>query len=224
MNYIWDGVWLGLGLSILAGPILFALIQTSIEYGFRRGATVGLGIWLSDLLFILFTFSSVAIITALTSWAGFELTLGILGGIALMGFGIGMILAKAPVIPAFEQLNTTLTATSKAGSPASFFKIPSYLSLFFKGFAINTFNPFTVFFWMGVTTTMVAGNDLNSTEAGWFYGGVLGTVVLTDALKCWLAKLIRPLLKAKYVLLLRRASGAILFLFGLVLLVRVALF
>ena len=52
MDALGSGILLGLTLSILTGPILFTIIQTSIEEGFRAGITVASGIWISDLLFI----------------------------------------------------------------------------------------------------------------------------------------------------------------------------
>ena len=52
MQYIADGVMLGLTLTILLGPIFVALTQTGIQHGIRAGVAVGTGIWVSDFIVI----------------------------------------------------------------------------------------------------------------------------------------------------------------------------
>ena len=79
ISYLLKGIMLGLLLSILVGPILFALIQAGIERGFRAGAMIGLGIWISDLLFILFAYFGISYLLDILEWDWFELTLGIAG-------------------------------------------------------------------------------------------------------------------------------------------------
>ena len=53
MNILIEGIKVGLILCFLIGPIFFALVQTGVEEGLRAGTAVGLGIWISDLIFIL---------------------------------------------------------------------------------------------------------------------------------------------------------------------------
>jgi len=47
-----EGILYGLVLAAMLGPIFVALTQTAIEKGAKAGLTVGLGIWISDLLII----------------------------------------------------------------------------------------------------------------------------------------------------------------------------
>lgn len=222
MDLLWNGILLGLTLSILVGPILFALIQTSIEYGFRRGLAVGIGIWISDVLYIAAAYFGMAYVTTVTNWSGFEPIVGSIGGLILMGFGIVMFVTKPPALPtankpAEEVMDDYIidALEVKIGKP------PSYFSLWLKGFLINTVNPFTVLFWSSITTTIVIKDALGSTDASLFYGGILGTIILTDILKIWLAKRIRTSLRPIHILRLRQISGAALFVFGIVLMVRV---
>ena len=103
MDLLWDGIQFGLALSVLVGPLLFALIQTSIEEGFRAGWMVGLGIWVSDILFVSITYFFISLVSEITKWDGLELTLGIFGGIILIFFGLGSLLSKAPAIESMEH-------------------------------------------------------------------------------------------------------------------------
>lgn len=205
MEFLWNGIKFGLALSILVGPLLFALIQTSIEEGFRAGAMVGLGIWMSDLMFVIATYTGISYIAKLTSWDGFEFTLGIFGGIILLVFGIGALVLKPPAMKASQK---------KAVRHSSF------VALWFRGWIINTFNPFTLFFWIGVSSMLFTQKELLPLEARLFYSGLLGVVILTDTAKIALAKAIRSWLKPEFILWSRRFAGMILLIFGIALILR----
>lgn len=225
MDLLIKGIFLGLTLSILVGPIIFTLIQTAIERGFRAGAMVGFGVWVSDVMYILIAYLGISYIVAITEYEGFEQILGTIGGLVLIGFGLSTLFSKPPPVPnenqsaediIDSQLPEILDFDTDDGE-----ELPGYLSLWLKGFLINTLNPFTIFFWTGVAGTMVAGKGFSHQDAFIFFGGIFLTVMLTDILKIWAAKAVRHLLKPKAILNLRRVSGLALAVFGIVLMVRV---
>lgn len=207
MDMLLGGIKLGLILSFMIGPIFFALVQTSVEEGFRAGAMVALGIWVSDASFVLAVYYGMSYLAEVIKAPSFSLILGVGGSILLACFGLATLLT----IP--KGLLTNTMPTYQRSS--------SYLSLFTKGFLINTVNPFTVFFWTSVMSTVVIKDGFDGTQASWFFGGVLGTIVVTDLLKVILAKKIRYSLRPIHLLWLRRVSGSALIVFGIVLLVRV---
>ncbi|MEM8906244.1 MAG: LysE family transporter [Bacteroidota bacterium] len=204
-----EGLYFGLILCFLLGPIFFALLQAGIEQGLRAGLMVGLGVWVSDFLFIVAVYWGVSYIIAITEWEGFELTLGLIGGIILILFGLGTILSPPPNI----QTTSSASKTSL-----------SYIALWIKGFLINTINPFTFFFWISVMSAVVVKDGLQSDDAFSFFVGILLMIVLTDVLKVYLAKRIRQHLRQIHVLWIRRFTGVALLVFGLVLIVRVVWF
>ncbi|TXB62405.1 LysE family translocator [Phaeodactylibacter luteus] len=207
MNLILEGVKVGMILCFLIGPIFFAIVQAGVEEGFRAGAMLGLGIWVSDFLFILSVYLGLAYISQVVSGPNFTLYLGIGGSITLAAFGAGALLT-APRTGALPEWSRQTLRTS------------SYHSLWLKGFLINTVNPFTFFFWIGVASSMVVEEGLAPLDARFFFGGVLGTIIVTDVLKIVLAKRIRQWLRPVHLLWLRRISGGALILFAIVLLGR----
>ena len=209
MDMLLDGMKLGLLLSFMIGPIFFALVQTSVEEGFRAGAMVALGIWVSDTSFVLAVYYGVSYLAEIVKAPSFSLILGIAGSILLACFGLATLLT----IPK-GLLSNTLPEYKRSSS---------YLSLFIKGFLINTINPFTVFFWTSLMGTVVVKDGFDGQQASWFFGAVLGTIVTTDLLKVILAKKIRYSLRPVHLLWLRRISGGALIVFGVVLLFRVLL-
>lgn len=205
MELFWNGIKLGLALSILTGPIVFTILQTSIEQGFRAGSMVCMGIWVSDLMFISVTYLGLSYVADLSKWDDLEFTLGIVGGIILLVFGSGALLLRPPAMEGFEQ---------KA------IRFSSWFSLWLKGFLVNTINPFTFFFWIGVSGMLFTEKALQPHEAQLFYGGLIGTIVATDCTKVGLAKFIRRWLKPSFIIWMRRVAGLALIIFGVVLLAR----
>jgi len=203
-----NGILFGLLLTILAGPIFFALVQAGIERGFRAGFVMGLGIWISDVLIITLVYQSVSYFVAAAETGSFKLWMGIAGGVMLTVIGLLTFFSPPPDMEAPKNIKTSTA---------------SYLTLFSKGFLINTINPFTFFFWVSVMTSVVLKEEMGTTSALLFFGGIIGTIMTTDSLKVILAKYIRRWLKPIHLLWARKISGVALMLFGIALFVRVLL-
>lgn len=198
---------MGLALSILVGPILFALVQTSLDRGVKSGLIVGLGIWMSDMLFITAIFWGFAYIQNVIALPNFEFFGGTIGGVILIAIGIGMLLNN--------KIDRTFAPKSRKE------KAKDGIGLWLKGFLINTVNPFTVFFWMGIVSTRLGGSSLRFADEGLFFIGLLGTVIIMDALKIMLAGRVRDALTDNLILRLRKITGIVLLIFGVVLIFRV---
>lgn len=201
--YLLKGITYGLMLSILIGPIFFALLQAGIEKGFKTGIAIGTGIWLSDFLYILTVYFSLTWIQNLTDSPNFKFYVGAIGGIILIAFGIGTLLDN-------KKIDKTKVI-----------KQSGYFGHAAKGFLINTVNPFTVFFWVAMSTEVLSSSP-QTMEAVFFFGGILGMIVLTDMLKVALAKQISKYLKMNYILIFRKIVGIVLLVGGIVLIYKTA--
>lgn len=206
MNYLLEGILLGLALTIMLGPIFIALTQTSIERGARAGLTAGLGIWMSDLLIIGGCYYFIRQLAELESNTSFKLWVGILGGAILLAFGIGSMVKKVREIV-----------------PQQAYKAKTWIGFWLKGFIVNTVNPFTFFFWISVILTNVVARGLNHNDKMIFLGGIMMTIIVTDTAKVMLAKMIRQHLTARHISIFGKVAGAGLCILGIVLIIRVLL-
>lgn len=205
MDLVWEGIQLGLVLTIMMGPILFTMIQTSIEEGFIAGVFVGAGVWFSDILYILFVYYGVSYIDQLAQNQSLLYGMAYVGCVILVVIGIGTFFSE---VPTFE-LNSEKVRKS------------SIFNLFTRGFLVNTVNPFTVFFWFGVTSTKVVSGTFDQSRAFLFFGAIMITIMTTDTLKAYLAKWISKKLTQKHIAWSRKITGILLFLFGVGLFCRV---
>lgn len=211
MNFFLDGMKIGVVLALMVGPLFFTLIQTGVEQGFRAGAMVGFGIWVSDFLYILAVYSGLSFLVRFVEDETYVFPLGVAGSALLILFGLISLLSvpqRAPMQHKVMHISTGRRSTS-------------YFSLWFKGFLINTLNPFTIFFWMGLMSTVAVRDDLQPVHARYFFLGILAVVVGTDLLKVYLAKQIRVIMRPVHIIWLRRVTGTALLIFGIALLFRV---
>jgi len=206
VEVFFQGVLFGLALTVMVGPIFFALLQTGIEEGFRAGLKVGFGIWTSDLIYISICYIGLSYVMELVKWDNFEFYLGTIGGFILLAVGIGGLISKP--IP-YEGGKAII-------------KNSSTLALWLKGFTINTVNPFTFMFWISTMSTVVLKDEFNRGDVVIFFSAILGTIIVTDCIKIYLAKWIRNRMNDKYLLWIRRGGGIVFIVFGIVLFLRVA--
>ena len=189
-----NGIKWGFFLAILVGPIMFSLVQAGIEKGTRVGIVMGSGVWISDFIYILAVYLGLSTVGLPPKFAFYT---GIIGGIVLISFGLVNFFVKP-----------------KKKAEDKIIRASTYSGYFIKGFLINTLNPFTVFFWITISTTEVS--QLSLQNAIIFYVGLLGTIIVTDILKDLLAKRIRALLTPERILMMRNVVGVAMIIFGII--------
>lgn len=200
MQYFLEGLGFGLILTISMGPIFVALVQTSIEKGLKPGMTVGVGIWSSDVIIIGAMLYLVSLVNQLVESATFNFYMGIAGGVVMILFGFYMLKHKASV--SFD--GETYSAKNYAG-------------FWLKGFLVNTLNPFTYIFWLGVIATQVFARGVSVTNTIIFLSSIMFVIITSDLLKIAGASYIRNSLKVSHIDKATNIGGVFLILFGIAL-------
>lgn len=187
------------------GPLVVLLLQLSLRRGTLAAFFAAGGIWISDLLFILATHYGIGSLDELINDPSFRLIIGGIGSVILIATAIIMWFRNPPDLDIEREL------PRKRGLFAAFF----------QGFAINTFNPFTVGFWTLFTVSQVHDRQMDTSAAWAIYSGILGTIILSDTIKVLAARKVRDFLKPKVILRVQRLGAIALAVFGLVLGLRV---
>lgn len=196
------GALLGLSLSFLIGPLFFSILQAGLERGAKAGVALASGIWLSDLGYVWLLERSVSFLETLGQSESFRLWAGLFSAVLLAAFGIGtLFFAKA-----------ALLGESRAASQGSLLRYA------FRGFIINSINPFTVFFWLGIGGSLVS---MQSHERLSFFTGMFAVLIAADTLKAWGAKKLKQWLTPPIVVKIQKTIGFLLIVFGIAILVRV---
>lgn len=199
--YFLEGIRAGLLLALLVGPLVILLLQLSLRRGTKAAFAAALGIWCSDLLFITGTHYGMAGMRQLTADGAWGKWVGGIGVLLLLGTSVYMWFKSPP------DLSVERVIPNRRGLAAGWL----------QGFALNTFNPFTVGFWTVFTLTQVNERNLDEAAAWSIYAGILGTIILSDIVKVLAARKVRDWLRPDILLKLQRLGALVLGLFGVVL-------
>ncbi len=196
MIELWKGLVFGMILSFMVGPVFFALIQTSMENGFKAGLFMALGVSMSDSLYILISYSG---ISQISENIQLKFYLGLLGALIMIGFGLSSIFRPVP----------------RKGLKRYQMDSNSYLRKIVKGFVLNSLNPFVLLFWLGVAGLVTIEMHFSFDQASLFYVGVICVVLTMDITKSFLANKLRILITPHFMKIMNRGVGIILILFGI---------
>lgn len=193
------GFLLGCGLALITGPIFFALIQTSMSFGRLKAQVLGSGIWFSDILFAILLLYFSQYIEREISWDHpWVRMLSLLGGGVILSVGVHQLAQR---FRSYRQKKLELSG--------------KYLFLFSKGFAINTFNPFTLFFWIGLITGSKLGVDYSDNELLALVITLLVTIIVGDNLKIFFAERLGRAIRNKWKERLEFFTGLMFLSFGI---------
>lgn len=196
MDAFGNGLLLGLLLSVLIGPVFFALIQTSIEKGFRSGFIMAIGISLSDALYIMIAYWG---INRVIDDESFKMFLGLFGGGIMFVFGL---------VSIFKPVKKLEVIAIPPSGKTNFAKQLS------KGFLLNGANPFVLLFWVGVISMMTINYQYQGQTAYIFFLGIISVVFTADLTKAYVADKLSSLISPRFMQIMNRIVGIALILFS----------
>lgn len=188
---------MGLLLSMMIGPVFFALIQHSIAYGFRQATVMAAGISMSDTCYMLLAHYGSA---WLASTPLLESVLGLGGGLMLMVFGLVSFIKGNQQRPNSGGVIVSSVSKKKA---------------FVKGLGLNGINPFVLLFWISLAGLLNGRQDFSEYDRWLYYTGLLATVFMLDILKAYAATFLSVFITPTLLQKLNRMVGLVLLLYGL---------
>lgn len=181
------GMSTGMVMSVMLGTVFFALIQNSIDNGFRSGIFIAIGVIFSDTLLITLTRSSA---TLIPEGGTTEKVVQLAGGIFLLIYGLNNLLKKKRV----------------AYPETSGGRIWYFMGL---GFLLNILNPGNFIGWTAISThiTQVAGYDWR--QSLFFYSGALGAIFGMEVLIALAASGLKRFVTDRFLLYVDRTVGVV---------------
>jgi threonine/homoserine/homoserine lactone efflux protein len=188
------GIGLGLMLAITMGPSFFALLQTSIKNGLGSGITLAMGIFASDIIYVIIAYFGAA---SLLSNTQNKFYIELIGGILLVVFGAIALFTKKEIKNSETVRYEKRTVT------------------FVKGFLLNMFNPAVFFLWFLWVSIISAQFKFSRIHIMAFFCAALATVLTTDILKVVVANKLRNVMTPTVQHWASRILGLVLITIGL---------
>ena len=197
-----SGLVLGFALVFSVGPVIFTILKLRINYGFISDLYFVLGVWISDLIWIIIANFFGGLLNELIN---FKKELGIFGSIFLIGLGIFYLFFKK--YHSKEDIDKGIKINST-----------THIKLFITGFLINTLNPVVIALWLAA-----AAKSLSNTwnERLVVFSICLSINIVADIFKIKLAGKLRETLTEKNISIINKISGLLCIGFGIALLLSV---
>lgn len=197
LELIFSAIGLGFMLSVVfIGPIFFLLIETSFTRGPKHALSLDFGVITADILCIVLAyFASADLIDLIDKHPGFY-----------------RITAFIILIYALFMMNSK-TKMHVAGEEKLISQ--NYFKTFLNGFLLNILNIGVVLFWL-VTVISVRSSYPETSDFILYISVVIGTYLLIDFVKIFLAKQFHDRLTQKVANTIRKVVGVILVLFSII--------
>lgn len=192
LQAVFQGVLLGLLLSVLIGPVFFLLIQTSIAKGFRSALYLNIGVFSSDFICVVLAHFFASLIA---NKIKDHMSVYLIGALALILFGLYKLFDKKKA----EQLSEVKETA------------PHLLIL--KGFFLNIINPSLVMFWIGASTWAISAFETNTLITIYFTSALL-VIATVDLSKIYLAHSFKHIFTETRMKYLNITTGSFLVIVG----------
>ena len=192
MPPIINGLLFGLIFIFIVGPAFFALIQTSIQQGFRKAIFLALGVSISDTAYVLIVLFGMA---KFLQGEDFKFWMALFGAAVLIGYAVYSWFKKPQLV---TQEND---AESKYGRNI------------LKGLLLNGLNPFIIVFWATWVSNIAVTYNYGFNQQVQFFVGMLIMILCLDVGKAFIAHRLKHLITLRFIHKMNRSIAVILLLF-----------
>lgn len=172
-------------MSIMLGTVFFALVQNSIDYGFKTGVFISIGVITSDILLISLSWFNAELIPegSTTDWL-----VRLCGATFLLFYGLSNL---------FKKENLAYPKTEKK-------HIAKFITM---GFLLNGLNPGNYIGWLAVTTQLQAVARYSLSESIFYFVGALSAIFIMESLISWGATFLKPYITDRFLRFVNRLVG-----------------
>ncbi|MEQ9404453.1 MAG: LysE family transporter [Cyclobacteriaceae bacterium] len=194
MSPFLNGLLFGLIFIFALGPAFFALIQTSIQQGFRKAIFFAIGVSLSDVFYVMITLFGMSQVMETDN---FKFWMAIFGSGMLLGYSIYSWF-KTPVIEEVELTNDV-----------------NYAKYVFKGFLLNGLNPLIIVSWATWISTIAVNFDYGFSKQLQFFVGMLLSILSMDVGKAFVSHKLKHMVTVRFVRAMNRIVAVMMLTFAI---------
>ncbi len=182
------GFLTGVALCLTFGTVFFALIQYSVDNGYKAGLTITAGVVLGDAIYVTFALVGTSVIPHSKA---LEPILAAVGVIFLIALGLFNIIKGTPRI-AYPKT-----------------KLGNYAYYFTTGFLLNALNPINFVSWVTIAAYLRHSLYYDATQQGLFMGFSLLGVTAAEASLAIFAHKLKRFFTPKVALTFNRVTGVV---------------
>lgn len=204
-----NGIFFGVLLSFLIGPVFFVLLETSIKKGIKPAIFIDIGVLLSDVLYLIAAyFFAQKILESLNENSYIKY---IAAGVFIF-MGVLSILKKQS--PQKGRNIDVESLDTPSEMDTMIFKKRTYLTYVLKGIGLNAINPGVLVYWIAACTTATEELHIPENLLIYYFVATLATMFGIDMLKIYYASKLKNKLTPKALHKISVVVGFVLIVFG----------
>lgn len=187
------GLGTGFVFSLMLGTVFFALIQNSIDHGYKSGIVIALGVVISDMLFVSAAVFGTSFLPVIPHFAMIS---SLVGGVLLLSMGLVSILKDKPNL----KYPTT--------------KLGNFSYYLVTGFLLNILNPLNFLIWVAVATRIKTEYLFDLNHQIIFFISCLAAIFSTEVGISYTASKLKKLFTVKVLKVINQVTGFIFVIFS----------
>lgn len=188
------GLSSGAVMCLTLGTVFFALIQNSVDNGYRSGLKISVGVIVSDCLFIFFAVFGTAF---LPQFKYFDVFLRCFSALLLLALGAQSVFRQTPRI-AYPKT-----------------RFGNFIYYFIKGFLLNALNPANFVIWVSVAAYLKGVMRYNLALEAWYFGASLLAIFGTQVMISVFAFRLKRYFNERVLTFINKFSGSVFMAAGL---------
>jgi threonine/homoserine/homoserine lactone efflux protein len=207
---ILNGIFSGIILSFLIGPVFFVLLETSIKKGIKNAIFIDIGVIISDILYLLLAYFFAQKVNEVLSD---NVYVKYIAALVFITMGVVSIMTrdkpkKTENIDIDEVLNIDEPIKNR-------FRKRTAIALILKGIGLNAINPGVLIYWIAACTAATEKLHISENLMIYYFGATLLTMFGIDLLKIYFARKLKTKMTPKMIANISVIIGVFFIVFGI---------
>lgn len=219
MGYIiLNGIFSGIILSFLIGPVFFVLLETSIKKGVKNAVFLDLGVILSDILYLLLAYFFAQKVNEVLNDNDY---VKYIAAMVFVAMGIYSIVSRdKPKQKKKIDINEVLEEEAIDEKLPGRFKKRTAIALILKGMGLNAINPGVLIYWIAACTAATEKLHIAQNQMIFYFAATLLTMFGLDVLKIYFAQKLKTKMTPKMISNISVVIGLFFIVFGILFIFR----
>lgn len=205
-----NGIFSGIILSFLIGPVFFVLLETSIKKGVKNAVFIDIGVIISDILYLLLAYFFAQKVNEVLSD---NVYVKYVAALVFITMGVVSIMTRDKPK---QKKNIDIDEVLNKNEPIkSRFRKRTAITLILKGIGLNAINPGVLIYWIAACTAATEKLHITEHQMIYYFGATLLTMFGIDLLKIYFARKLKTKMTPKMIANISVVIGIFFIVFGI---------